>query len=144
MIRKLRPLSKLSVIAIVAVVLSSSFCLRLLVGVALATEIKPVVKSSQMKITVVSNCLDAQPIPASPDQQISQEQPMASTPTCCLDQNHNSNAIASYGFSADNLLLVALPVTSQVISVPLVNFNNQIVFLPPLQTDSLRAIVKRE
>jgi hypothetical protein len=143
MVKKTRRLSNLTVIVILALVLSSSFCLRLLSGLALAAEMSSVVVQ-QMTTPTMSVCEQSAPAPVASDQQISRTPSTADIPSCCLNQDHYLNAIASHGVAPDNLLLAVLPVASQVISAPLVSFNRQITFLPPPQAAELRSVVKRE
>jgi len=137
-------LAKLAISLIVALVLSSSVCLWLLTGIAMAAEMSaagaPSAAAPDMSI-----CAPSFPIPASNQPQIARTQAAGGIPDCCVNQNQTATAVASHVVSVSHLLSAIYYLGTGHAPLAFVSgFNRQIAFLPPPQAAGLQSVVKRE
>ena len=128
-------------------ILSSSFCLRLLPNLALAADMNHAT-GSQMSIPSVSSCgevmEEAVPVTALDGQRLVTALPLSDAYDCCSDQEHYFNFIVGQDLSVNEALLAIIPAVDQVINLPIVNFETQVNTLSPPQAEALSSVVKRE
>ena len=128
---------------ILALTLSSSFCLKFLTMSALAAEM-PTGNADTMtsQVRVVDACCPEKATQA--DQQFISQSAHNSTNDCCLNRDDSPrSASATIHFDQNLISTIATPTTIMA-SATVFGSYQLLLYLPPPQADALSSVVKRE